>query len=168
MGNGRPCVHQEWRCYDAKTVKRFLGIYLRGTMRMSEYELKKLLETSSTAASTLSAVSSSALSTGHIEIAAASNKVLNVFNIYIQSAPTAPDISSRLSSALASSVSDLERQTRDEGIPLTQSFKCYEDYQNCMRKAKTPDEEWVCKAVFAHCLGVDVLDQVKQLGFYTD
>ena len=109
-----------------------------------------------TAVQSLAIASTSAAATGFTDVAEASANVnyviTNQFNFYILQAPPTKEIPDHDINNLEERVRALEAQIRNVNVPSTESFRCQQDFEACVRNATSKVQKANCLMSYAACL----------------
>ncbi len=121
---------------------------------MSDWEDRK--KDFVTAVQSLAIASSTATATGFADVAEASESVryviTNNFNFYVLQAPPSQEIPDHDITVLEEKVRALEAQIRSVNVPSTESFRCQQDFETCVRNATSKVLKAACLMSYVACL----------------
>lgn len=96
--------------------------------------------------------SSTATQFGYAAVAQSIDVVKNQVFI-IQQTPDAEQVSAQRFNELQTELTAMKAQMKGVGVPLTESFRCEVDYNNCMGLALTWGRKVTCTLSFIACIG---------------
>ncbi len=121
----------------------------------------KWREVSVSAVESLSTAVSTATSTGHLEVAKAGVDVQQIIiQVFVPAEPSVGIAQSSLEK-FDERIGALEERIDAAGGARTHAFRCKQDFDDCMAKAKDTMDKNVCRMVLATCLGENYTDIFK-------
>lgn len=110
-----------------------------------------------TAVTSLAAATSSATEFGFTQVAQAGEKVQYVLIKIFQAAPAPEAIAQQDVQKFQERVRELERQIADLPAARTESFRCQQDFEECVARArKNGTSQVTCWVSYAACLGAQL------------